>query len=154
MDLIAGDPQARSSAGDYSGRVYAFVAPWAAAMDVGDAMAVWEWTAAYSATGLGRSLAAGDFNGDGDTDLIIGANGNYNGNDSGAVFFQWGVVAGVVDVATLPYVTGSFDGAILGEEVVALPDQNGDGIPEAVVAAYNGPDDSAGQIYGFFSGSY
>jgi hypothetical protein len=154
MDLIAGDLNARNSNGEYTGGVYAFVAPWADAMDVDDATAAWEWTAATTATILGYTFAAAHFDGDSETDLIIGASGNYGGNDSGAVFFQWGIASGTVDVGSLPYVTGSFDGASLGIWVTALPDWNGDGIPEVAIEAYNGVPPSQGVIYGFFSGSY
>jgi hypothetical protein len=152
MDLVAGDNEARNSNGDYTGGVFAFVAPWADSMDVDDATAAWEWTSARTATSLGENFAAADFDGDSETDLIIGARGNYDGNNSGAVFFQWGIASGLVDVGSLPYVTGSFDGARLGQAVAALPDWNGDGIPEAAISAEYGPGPTDGEIYGFFSG--
>jgi hypothetical protein len=163
MDLVAGDYDARNSNGEHTGMVYAFVGPWAAAMDADDAVAAWEWTSATTATGLGSNFAAADFDGNGETDLIIASTGNYDLNRSGAVFFQWGVASGLVDVGSLPYVTGSFAdeggylGAALGSAVAALPDWNGDGIPEAAIEefwAVNSSGNHDGRIYGFFSGSY
>ena len=62
-------------------------------------------------------------------------------------------MAAAVDIDSLPYVTGSFDSAYLGTEMAALPDWNGDGIPEVAIEAYFGAGHD-GAIYGFFSGSY
>jgi hypothetical protein len=158
MDLVTGDWIARSSTGESSGRAYAFVAPWADAMDVDDAMAAWEWTGATAAGAdhVGRAVAAGDFDGDEETDLIIQAYACCDHDRPGLVFFQWGVASGLVDVGSLPYVTG-VDGADLGVELAALPDWNGDGISEVAIEAYYGLNSSGnydGLIYGFFSGSY
>jgi hypothetical protein len=146
LDLIAQDRPTET------GGVVAWLGPFVGSMDVTDAAASWEWTSAWSATSLGDAFAAADFDGDGETDLIIGASGNYSGDDSGAVFFQWGIASGLVDVGSLPYVTGAFDGASLGFDVAALPDWNGDGIPEIAIGASSGAGHTNGAIYGFFSG--
>jgi hypothetical protein len=148
LDLVTQDEPTRE------GGVRAFLGPFIGRTDVTDATASWEWTSASGSPALGGAFAAEDFDGDGETDLIIGAYGNYDGNDSGAVFFQWGIASGVVDVGSLPYITGSFDGARLGGAVVALPDWNGDGIPEVAIEARYSADSADGKIYGFFSGSY
>ncbi len=148
MDLITqDDPTDRPV-------VVALSGPFIGSVDATDAVASWEWSSADSAHGLGSAFAAEDFDGDGETDLVIGASGNYNDDSSGAVFFQWGIASGVIDVGTLPYVTGPFDGASLGIDVAALPDWNGDGIPEVAVGAFSNEDSADGAIYGFFSGSY
>jgi hypothetical protein len=146
MDLIVQD--------DPTDRPYvvALLGPFVGSVDATDATATWQWPSVDSASGLGSHFAAADFDGNGETDLIMGAPGNYNGNDSGVAFFQWGVASGVVDVGSLPYVTGSFDGASLGAAVVAVPDWNGDGIPEAAIEAAYGPGFTDGEIYMFFSG--
>ena len=156
MDLVAGDWLGRSSTGESTGGAYAFVAPWADAMDLDDAMAAWEWTAATAAGAehLGRSLAAGDFDGDEETDLIIGAYACCGHDWPGLVFFQWGVASGVVDVGSLPYVTG-VDRADLGVQMAVLPDWNGDGISEVAIEAYGSLSSSGSYddvIYGLFSG--
>jgi hypothetical protein len=153
MDLIAGDQQAHGTH-EYTGGVLAFSGPFTGSMDATDATTAWEWTSATTAAIVGGSFAAEDFDGDGETDLVIGAYGNYDGNDSGAVFFQWGIASGLVDVGSLPYVTGAWDGNDLGREVIALPDWNGDAIPEVGIEAGWSPDYSHSLIYGFFSGSY
>ena len=148
MDLIAqDDPTDRPV-------VAALLGPFVGSTDVTDATASWYWASADSASGLGRSFAAADFDGDGETDLIIGAPGNYNGLNSGAVFFQWGIASGPVDVDSLPYVAGAFDTAGLGQAVAALPDWNGDGIPEAAIESEYRPDFTMGILRGFFSGTY
>jgi hypothetical protein len=149
MDLIVGDAEARNSTGDLAGGAYAVVAPWADTVDVDDAMATWECPAWVLCSRLGRTLAASDFDGDGQTDVVLGA---YSEN-WGAMFFQWGVASGVVDVGSLPYVTGAFDGADLAPELATLPDWNGDGIPEVATEAFL-RSYSDGEIYGLFSGSY
>src|SRR5207237_451485 len=108
VDLIAQDRPTDT------GGVVAWLGPFVGSMDLTDATASWEWTSASGSPALGTQFAAADFDGDGATDLIIGAPGNYDGNYSGAVFFQWGIASGLVDVDSLPYVTGSFDGARVG----------------------------------------
>jgi hypothetical protein len=147
MDLIAqDDPTDRPV-------LRAWLGPFIGSLDETGASAAWQWPSADSVTGLGESVAAEDFDGDGETDLIIGSVA-YEGNNSGVVFFQWGIASGVVDVGSLPYVTGAFDRARLGRPVAALPDWNGDGIPEVAIEAGYNPDYTNSLIYGFFSSSY
>ena len=111
---------------------------------------------------LGTDLALGDFDGDGQQDLLLGARGvdaPSGGNDEGAAYLVYGpVTGGPVDAA------GAQTVALLGESAVIRAgfgvgsvDLDGDGLPEAVVGSPLRDDasglDKAGGIYILPSGS-
>jgi hypothetical protein len=94
----------------------------------------------------GRTVsAAGDVNGDGIGDLLIGAyradpNGNINAGSSYVVFGRNTAFASVVDLSALDGVTGfRLDGVaaydISGRAVAGAGDINGDGIDDVVIGA-------------------
>ena len=88
---------------------------------------------------LGRAVgSAGDFNGDGKRDIIVGAPDD--GNGKAFVIFGTGANQPVtIDVSTLTGTTGfSIEGIAnddLGEAVASLGDVNGDGIDDVIVGA-------------------
>ena len=105
----------------------------------------------------GRSVsAAGDVNGDGIDDLIVGAHANGGGGpDAGAAYVVFGKTAGFatpIDLAAIAAGSGGFkiqgekpgDGA--GLSVSAAGDVNGDGIDDLIVGAPGG--DVGGAISG------
>ncbi len=121
-------------------------------------------TAAWTAEGdqetasFGFSVStAGDVNGDGYSDVIVGANTYDNGQaDEGGAFVYLGSATGLNDVVAW---TAESDqaGAALGYTVSTAGDINGDGYSDVIVGAYlydNGEDDegSAFVYYGSSTG--
>ncbi|MFQ5854898.1 MAG: hypothetical protein ACE5LU_04550 [Anaerolineae bacterium] len=110
---------------------------------------------------LGRSFAIGDFNNDGWSDLVVGADdSDPTGNVSGEVYVLFGdpTVSGIVDMAEhIPDMDmwGGTDEGRLGHNMT-VADVNGDGLDDLVVLDYNaGPPDrhTAGTTHVFFGGT-
>ncbi|MGE0860544.1 MAG: beta strand repeat-containing protein [Gammaproteobacteria bacterium] len=94
----------------------------------------------------GRAVsAAGDVNGDGFDDLLIGADGvDRSGTDAGASYVVFGKAAGFADTLNLADLDGSdgfrIDGVQPGERsgraVSGAGDVNGDGLADLLIGAY------------------
>jgi hypothetical protein len=105
----------------------------------------------------GRSLeAAGDLNGDGTDDLLVGApyqSGEGSGTNSGRVY----LVMGGADLASGSIADAGFridgqdDNSFVGFDIASVGDVNEDGHPDLALAAYNGDSGgtNAGEIYIF-----
>jgi hypothetical protein len=99
----------------------------------------------------GTALAfAGDVNGDGKEDLLIGAPGNDDaGTDAGAAWLLYGPVIGTMSLSTAGLeLKGEAAGDLAGSEVAA-GDLDGDGLGEIMISAYNNGQISphAGAVY-------
>ena len=117
----------------------------------------------------GKSVAAaGDVNGDGYGDLLIGAPGSdTSGDNAGSTYLLFGTTSGFAATLDLSSLDGSrglrFDGRILntgsdvsGADVSSASDLNGDGYDDIVIGAEGtgGPSGSAYVIFGRdFSGA-
>jgi Ca2+-binding RTX toxin-like protein len=108
--------------------------------------------------------AAGDVNGDGIDDLIVGArNGDDGGTDAGEAYVIYGVAGttrGTLDLTGLTaaqgfIIQGDAAGDQAGYSVSSAGDVNGDGIDDLIVGAPYGDDGgiSAGEAYVIYGGS-
>ncbi len=103
------------------------------------------------ATGINFGVSvssAGDVNGDGYSDVIVGAYG-YSSN-TGRAYMYFGGAA--MDNAADVTMTGETAGNIFGVSVSSAGDVNGDGYSDVIVGAY-GYSSSTGRAYIFFGGS-
>ncbi|NKB55066.1 MAG: hypothetical protein GKS00_01910 [Alphaproteobacteria bacterium] len=108
--------------------------------------------------------AAGDVNGDGFDDLIVGAPfGDDGGIDAGAAYVVFGKASGfgTIDLASLSseegfFVRGAATGDRAGRSVSAAGDVNGDGYDDLIIGAPRGDDGGgdAGEAYVVFGGAF
>ncbi|MCO4772039.1 MAG: FG-GAP repeat protein, partial [Deltaproteobacteria bacterium] len=109
----------------------------------------------------GSSVAgAGDVNGDGFADLLVGAPGRDEaGSQAGAVYLVLGPVSGTVSLATADAkLLGAVGGEQAGAFVNSAGDVNGDGFSDALVGASASPGDNTGVgaayvVHGPFTGT-
>jgi len=96
----------------------------------------------------GQSLAAGDTDGDGDVDLVVGANGT-GPFDAGAVYVVEGPLAPTTDLSTACALAGVGDSDWLGAAAANVGDVDRDGRDELVVSAryQDIPGNRAGAAY-------
>ena len=97
---------------------------------------------------------AGDVNGDGYSDIIVGAKGNDAGGDAAGrayIYFGGTSMDNIADVI----MTGEAAGDVLGGSVATAGDVNGDGYGDVIVGAYGNDagGTSAGRAYIYFGGS-
>ncbi|WP_299324189.1 Ig-like domain-containing protein [Parasphingopyxis sp.] len=121
---------------------------------------------AFDLTGTSVS-SAGDINGDGIDDLIVGAPfGDDGGDYAGEAYVIFGTRGGfgtdvsgrqVIDLTSLDTATGfivqgDMEGDRAGQSVSAAGDINGDGIDDLIIGAFNGDDGGsfAGEAYVIF----
>src|SRR5690242_14058941 len=101
---------------------------------------------------LGLSVAgAGDVNGDGYADIIVGADHNdAGGTDAGRAY----VVFGGPGPTRLPnwVLTGGSGGGLFGNSVAGAGDVNGDGYADVIVGAPQAGGSNRGAAYVFFGG--
>jgi hypothetical protein len=155
-DLVVGAPQFDSTVTD-GGAIFLWNSPPTGTQAASTADAFWTGEAAGDFAG-GALAAAGDADGDGYGDVLVGAAGRDAGAaDGGAVYLvPWG--SGASDLADA---TAVFEGdsADLGLATSAASDLDGDGYPDVVVGAStaddNGTDAGAAWLfYGPVAGTY
>ncbi len=147
-DDLAVGAYASYAGGSYSGQAYVFFggAP-------PDTVADATMTGAAAYNYLGCSVGtAGDVNGDGYADVVIGAYGNdAGGSMAGQAYVYYGGVA--MDAAADHTLTGPAAGGFFGLDAGMAGDVTGDGFADVIVGAYGtngiGEDDGAAYLYDF-----
>jgi hypothetical protein len=141
-DLIVG-AQGPGPNGDQSGKSYVIFGKTDSTdvnlKDLGDGGFAINGEEAVDASGHSVS-AAGDVNGDGLADLIVGAPGNPNGSDSGKSYVVFGkkdsADVNLKDLGDAGFaITGEAIGDFCGFSVSAAGDVNGDGLADLIVGA-------------------
>jgi hypothetical protein len=168
-DILIGAPFADPGGDSYAGESYVVFGKaggFGASLD----LASLDGTNGFRLDGIdardvsGRSVAsAGDVNGDGFDDILIGANGADPGGDSAAgetyvVFGKAGGFGASLDLASLDGTNGfRLDGIEIGDfsgfYVASAGDVNGDGFDDILIGAYRGDpggDTDAGESYVVF----
>ena len=98
---------------------------------------------------FGKGIAAGDFNGDGKTDLAVGLQANPGESERGAVYLYWGGVAfdtipEMIIYRPAPYVDGAEH---FGDHIECLGDVNADGYDDFVAGSFVYGSDCTNYIY-------
>ena len=131
-DLIVGAPN-NDAAGSNSGQAYVYFGGPGA-----DNVADVTLTGAAAGDAFGRSVGtAGDLNGDGYADVIVGADGNDAGgaaSGQATVYFGGPAMDAVADLT----LTGATSNVFLGTSVGTAGDVNGDGYADVVVSSRQG----------------
>ena len=97
---------------------------------------------------FGYSVSSADINGDGFSDVIVGALGYNAGAGRAYVFYGGGLMDNYADVV----MTGEYN-SNFGTSVSSAGDMNGDGYPEVIVGS-PGYSSGNGRSFIFFGGSY
>lgn len=137
-----GDVAAGAPGGSSNERVYVF---YGAATGLSSTGAT---TLSASSTGIdfGGSLASGDLNGDGYSDLAVG--GSAASSSTGSVSVYHGSASGMGSTLRLG-LSGEATGSYFGYSIAVL-DANGDGYDDLAVGAY-GYDSNLGRLYIYYS---
>jgi hypothetical protein len=134
-DLVVGAPTNDHVAG-FAGRAYLFLGPFSGGeVDAEDADAIVDAEAFGDNLGI-SACGAGDVNGDGFGDILVGARGHDEpGIQSGRVYLFHGPLGGTLGLAQADAVISGIDFEELGN-FVAAGDVNGDGASDLVIGAH------------------
>jgi hypothetical protein len=147
-DVAVGAPWFDGGPGAYSGLAQAFLGSLTGLASTAD----WSVAGAQSAAGFGVSVAAaGDVDGDGYGDLVVGEYFYDNGeNDEGRALLFAGSESGLATTAAWDFEGEQLDGR-LGTSVGGGGDANGDGYADVIVGShvYDASTPNDGRAWGF-----
>ncbi len=148
-DILIGADR-NDSGGDEAGAAYLVYGPVSGTLDLVDADATFVGEAVDDRAGCSVS-SAGDVNGDGFGDLLIGASQNYRGGrEAGAAYLFYGPVIGTHDLSTADAeLIGEAAGDHAGTSVSSAWDVNSDGFDDILIGARRNDSggDGAGAAY-------
>ncbi|MCK6529339.1 FG-GAP-like repeat-containing protein [Myxococcota bacterium] len=134
------------SSGCDGGGAYVFHGPLEGAATAAGAAATFVAEAAWDAAGT--SVAAGDLNGDGVPDLLIGAPRNSRGGAwAGAVYVVLGPVEGTVPLEAADGIWVGAEPSQLAGAAIATGDVDGDGLDDVIVGAPGAGDEGEGAVF-------
>jgi hypothetical protein len=149
-DLIVGAPRFPLNGND-PGRAYVFYGPVSGSMIATEADAILFGENLNDSFGISVS-SAGDVDGDGLADLIVGADQLFNRGTGKAYLFK-GPIAGEIQATNATAIfTGEVAQDLFGHSVASAGDFNGDGFADVIVGAPNNGAavSRAGRAYAFF----
>ena len=149
LDVLVG-ASGDDTAGTNAGAIYAVQGPITGTIGLSEARA--KVVGEEISDQLGDSIAwAGDTDGDGVGDLVVGATGQDRGGDrAGAAYLIIGPVSGTISVAEADAIlVGALAGGRAGTSVASAGDMNGDGLDDVLVGAPDrtGNTDQPGHVY-------
>ena len=131
-DVVVAAVRFNNGLGDFSGRAYAYLG---SASGLATS-AVWTVDSAQGGAQFGVSVGtAGDVNGDGYADVIVGANAHDNGATNGRAYVYFGSGSGP-SVSPAWVKESDQAGANFGVSVATAGDVNGDGYADVIVGAH------------------
>ena len=134
LDDLTGDGVPDVYAGDYAATTNGHLSGEAYLLSGANGDVVRTWSGGSAWDGLGPGREAGDLDGDGLSELVVGS---YSSRDAARDGGKFQVFSGA-DGSTLATVVGTTAGHQLGFDAVGIGDVDGDAVPDILVSAASG----------------